>query len=96
MEIFLRTIIERIPFFKYPHAYLKIKSTEVIPHDEINTVERSKHYKVYTLAAFLDIERAFNSVSQNRIGGVCYAQNSVKTIMNHDNPNWKIASLPEP
>ena len=67
LDIHLRTIMERTPFSKSQHAYLKGKSTETALHEVIGTVERSLQYKQYTLAAFLDIEGAFNNVSTNAI-----------------------------
>lgn len=49
------------------HAYMKGKSTETALHEVVRTVERSLYFKQFTMAAFLDIEGAFNNVSTDSI-----------------------------
>jgi hypothetical protein len=49
------------------HAYLKGKSVESALHEVVSIIERNLHEKEYTLAAFLDIEGAFNNVQVEAI-----------------------------
>lgn len=49
------------------HAYIKGKSTETALHEVVRTIESSLEHNQYTLAAFLDIEGAFNNVSTTAI-----------------------------
>ena len=44
------------------HVYISGRSTETALHCVVQEIEKSLHYKEYTLAAFLDIEGAFNNV----------------------------------
>ncbi|XP_073821591.1 uncharacterized protein [Musca autumnalis] len=49
------------------HAYIKGRSTDTALHEVVRTIEKSLEHKQYTLAAFLDIEGAFNNVSTTAI-----------------------------
>ena len=54
---------------KSQHAYLKGRSVETALHEVVGTIERSLHFKEYTMAAFVDIEGAFNNVESTAITG---------------------------
>lgn len=45
------------------HAYMKGRSVETALHDVVGHIERNLGYGDFTLAAFLDIEGAFNNVT---------------------------------
>ena len=49
------------------HAYLKGKSTETALHKAVSCLEESLDRKEFSLAAFLDIEGAFNNVEASAI-----------------------------
>ena len=49
------------------HAYMKGKSTETALHEVVSYIEKSMMCKDYVLAAFLDIEGAFNNVQSDSI-----------------------------
>lgn len=49
------------------HAYIKGKSVETALHKVIKEIEHGMNCKEYTLAAFLDIEGAFNNVKADSI-----------------------------
>lgn len=63
LDILLKSIVERKPFFKSQHASLNVKYTETALLEIISMAERSLHYQHYTLVVFLDI--AFNNISIN-------------------------------
>ena len=44
------------------HTYLKGKSVESALHDVVSYIERGLLHREYTMAAFLDIEGAFNNI----------------------------------
>lgn len=76
---FLLKILERILDFsirslftvdkisKSQHAYLKGRSVETALHEVVKEAEKAIHHKQYSLAAFLDIEGAFNNVTTKAI-----------------------------
>ena len=49
------------------HAYMKGKSTETALHEVVGYIEKGMKDKEYVLAAFLDIEGAFNNVKTESI-----------------------------
>ena len=49
------------------HAYMKGRSTETALHKLVGCVEKSIEAQEYTLAAFLDIEGAFNNITSDSI-----------------------------
>lgn len=64
IDAYIRTKMDGSPKISpSQHAYLKGRSTDTALHEVVRTIERSLEHKQYTLAAFLDIEGAFNNVS---------------------------------
>jgi len=55
--------------FDAQHAYRRGRSTDTALHSLVFSIERSFRNKVYSLAAFLDIESAFNNVTPTAITG---------------------------
>jgi len=51
------------------HAYRKGRSTDTVLHSLVYSIERGFRNKEYSLAAFLDIEGAFNNVTLAAITG---------------------------
>nr|XP_044249376.1 uncharacterized protein LOC123002812 [Drosophila takahashii] len=51
------------------YAYRKGRSTDTALHSLVSCIERGFHNKEYSLAAFLDIEGAFNNVTPTAITG---------------------------
>lgn len=49
------------------HAYIKGKSTDTALHAIVSEIETSLEHKQYSLAAFMDIEGAFNNVNVDAI-----------------------------
>lgn len=49
------------------HAYVKGKSVETALHSVVSSIEYGMENKIYTLAAFIDIEGAFNNVTTSAI-----------------------------
>lgn len=64
------------------HAYIKGKSTETALHEVVLTIEKSLEYSQFTLAAFLDIEGAFNNVTTEAIIGGLQSIGTDPTIAN--------------
>ncbi|WP_333764964.1 reverse transcriptase domain-containing protein [Streptomyces sp. IBSBF 2390] len=62
------------------HAYTKGKSVETALHETIRTIESSIEFSQYTLAAFLDIEGAFNNVKLEAIKGALEHLNVNKSV----------------
>ena len=79
LRSFLLKVLERILDFhirekKNPssislsqHAYIKGKSTKTALYEAVGVIEISLEHKQFTLAAFLDIEGAFNNVKLEAI-----------------------------
>lgn len=63
----IRSLVTTSGLSNSQHAYMKGKSTETALHEVVSTVERGLFYKQYTMAAFLDIEGAFNNVKTESI-----------------------------
>lgn len=67
LEIHIRQCIPRNLLSKNQHAYMKGRSTETALHAVVGCIEKGLKDKEYTLAAFLDIEGAFNNVTSGAI-----------------------------
>lgn len=67
VDLHLRRKLNANNFSTAQHAYLKGRSVETALHDVVGTIERSLMNKEFTLAAFLDIEGAFNNVKLQSI-----------------------------
>ena len=67
VDLHIKTSIDVGGICKNQHAYLAGRSTNTALHRTVSAIEKSLHYKQYTLAAFLDIEGAFNKVSTEAI-----------------------------
>lgn len=63
----IRSLVTTSGLSNSQHAYMKGKSTETALHEVVSTAERGLFYKQYTMAAFLDIEGAFNNVKTESI-----------------------------
>ena len=62
IDLYLRANIDTNLISSAQHAYLKGKSVESALHVVVNCIEKGLQHKEYTLAAFLDIEGAFNNI----------------------------------
>jgi ribonuclease HI len=62
VDLRLRDTLSNGLLRKSQHAYLKGRSVETALHEVVGIVEKSLHFKEFTLAAFVDIEGAFNNV----------------------------------
>ncbi|XP_070854745.1 uncharacterized protein [Drosophila suzukii] len=58
----IRSVMDSKQLSAAQHAYSKGKSTESALHAVVSQIEKSLNHKEYALAAFLDIEGAFNNV----------------------------------
>lgn len=67
LEMELRNKIVTKPLCKSQHAYCKGRSTETALSEVVGNIEKSLEYKQYTLATFLDIEGAFNNITNSAI-----------------------------
>lgn len=67
VDTHIRQTLERAPLSKSQHAYCKGRSVETALHEVLRPIEHSIHFKQYALAAFLDIEGAFNNISTESI-----------------------------
>ena len=67
IDTFIRSSLNAEDLSNTQHAYMKGKSTETALHTLVGHIERSLHYKEYTLVAFLDIEGAFNNVKPESV-----------------------------
>lgn len=67
LDLHIRSIFNRDIICETQHAYVKGKSVDTALHDLVGRIESSLHYGQYTLAAFLDIEGAFNNVKLSAI-----------------------------
>lgn len=67
IEVYLRSTIDKRLLSDSQHAYCKGKSTETALHSIVYSIEKSLDCKEYTLAAFLDIEGAFNNIKPKAI-----------------------------
>lgn len=50
-------------FSEAQHAYRKGRSVETALHEVVGSIEQALNHKEYALAAFLDVEGAFNNVN---------------------------------
>jgi len=67
ISLHIRAIVDPTQISEAEHAYSKGKLTESALHLVVSSIEKSFSFKVYTLIAFLDIERAFNNVLPTHI-----------------------------
>lgn len=67
LDIFIRNQLPSDRISRAQHAYTKGKSTETALHEVVSIIEDSFRKDEYVLAAFLDIEGAFNNVSSESI-----------------------------
>ena len=68
IDLHIRNVlITNNTYSKAQHAYQKGRSVETALHSVVGNIEYSLHHKMYTLAAFLDIEGAFNNVKTESI-----------------------------
>ncbi|XP_037942646.1 uncharacterized protein LOC119675512 [Teleopsis dalmanni] len=63
IDAYIRSLHSFAKISRAQHAYFKGKSTETALHEVVTVVEKFLGCKQFTLAAFLDIEGAFNNVS---------------------------------
>ena len=69
------------PLNKYQFAYQHNKSTVTALHALVTKIEKTFEVKEIMLAAFLDIEGAFDNASYNSMKGVMIKRNFDKTIV---------------
>lgn len=67
IDIYIRSFLGEESLSTAQHAYIKGKSTESALHEVVGLIEKSLRFKQYTLAAFLDIEGAFNNIEVDTI-----------------------------
>lgn len=67
LDIFIRGHFREEIISASQHAYIKGKSTETALHEVVRTIETTNEHSQFTLAAFLDIEGAFNNVKAEAI-----------------------------
>lgn len=67
LETYIRSCCSEGALSTAQHAYCKGKSVETALHETVSKIEASLQHKEYTLAAFLDIEGAFNNVKTEAI-----------------------------
>ena len=67
LDIHIRSKADLFGLSRSQHAYIKGRSTETALHEVVSKIENSLEYKEYSLAAFLDIEGAFNNVLPSAI-----------------------------
>lgn len=84
LDLYLRQHLESTKYLcNAQHAYIKGKSVETALHEVTRTIEKSLHVKEYTLAAFLDIEGAFNNIKTRSIIS-SLEESGIKTFLT----NW--------
>jgi len=69
IDIHIRLIFNPSLLSDAQHAYRKSRSTDTAIHSPVLSIERGFRNKEYSLAAFLDIEGAFNNVTPTAIIG---------------------------
>jgi len=69
IDTHIRLTIDRSLLSDAQHAYRKGRSTDTALHSLVYSIERGFRNKEYSLAAFLDIEGAFNNVTPTAITG---------------------------
>lgn len=67
LDEYIRSLFNLEMISPAQHAYIKGRSVETALHDTVRTIESALQYKQFTLAAFLDIEGAFNNVKLEAI-----------------------------
>ncbi|XP_058978632.1 uncharacterized protein LOC109613882 [Musca domestica] len=67
IDIEIRSLIPLTSLSTAQHAYMKGKSVESAQHDVVGYIEKNLNSSCFTLAAFLDIEGAFNNVTLEAI-----------------------------
>ena len=67
LDLHIRRFLNSETISSTQHAYVKGKSVDTALHETARTIESSLQYGQYTLAAFLDIEGAFNNVKLSAI-----------------------------
>lgn len=88
IDDYIKSKFRSFDFSHNQHAYLKGKSVETALSDVVCNIEKSLHYKEYTLASFLDIEGAFNNIYSDSIHEAL-----VKTGIESDLVNWLMQML---
>lgn len=63
----IRSLFTEEKISKNQHAYLKGKSVDTALHEVVKEAEKALYHNQYALAAFLDIEGAFNNVTTEAI-----------------------------
>lgn len=86
LELSINQTIPRDSLSSSQHAYTKGKSVETAIHEVVHRVEKTLVAGQYTLAAFLDIEGAFNNISTevivSSLSKLGISQNIVRLIKN--------------
>ena len=67
IDLEIRTNLPQGLLANSQHAYMKGRSTEAALHEVVRFIEKGMNSKEYVLAAFLDIEGAFNNVKSESI-----------------------------
>ena len=67
VDNFIRMRLDPAVMSRSQHAYCKGKSTETALHTIVRCIEDSINIHEYILAAFIDIEKAFNNVTASSI-----------------------------
>lgn len=63
LDFHIRHFLGNSKHSKAQHAYIKGRSTEAYLHEVVGTIEKSIHYKQYTLTTFLDMVGAFINIT---------------------------------
>jgi len=69
VDIHIRLTIDQSLLSDTQHAYRKGRPADTALHSLVSSIERGFRNKEYSLAAFLDIEGAFNNVTPTAITG---------------------------
>lgn len=67
LDVYIRGLFQSNTISNTQHAYVKGKSVDTALHELVSKIESSTQHGQYTLAAFLDIEGAFNNVKLSAI-----------------------------
>ncbi len=67
LDVHIRGHFRKELIFESQNSYIKGKSTETALHEVVRTIDTSLEHSQFTLAAFLDIEGAFNNVKVEAI-----------------------------
>jgi len=83
IDTYIRLTIVQSLLFNAQHACRKGRSTDTALHSLVSSIERGFHNKEYSLAAFLDIEGAFNNVTPTAITGALTELGIERRIVAH-------------